>query len=95
MISLTGYQRKELVYKFLALEIWLNRMLKEGNITKKQEREIRLKFKPLRYVVYLSSPEFQNNKKLKKEANLLCLNDLGRFIGFGKSIRYINCEDST
>jgi len=95
MTSLSDFQRKELTYKFLMLEIWLNRMLKQEKITKKQEKEIRLKFKPLRYKVYLDSPKFKNNKKLKKEAEILCLNDFLRSVGLGKSIRYTNSQDST
>ena len=34
---------------FLKVEVVLNRLLKEGKITRKQEREIRLRLKPQRY----------------------------------------------
>ena len=85
------HQRKDIVFNFLRLEIELNRKLKEGKISKKQEKEIRLMVKPLRYTLYLDSPEFQNNEKLRKEAKLLCMNDFLRVNGFSKIIRYINC----
>ncbi|MFH1840272.1 MAG: hypothetical protein ABH849_03925 [Nanoarchaeota archaeon] len=95
MISITDYQRKELVFKFLEIEIMLNRKLKAKEITKQQEKEIRLKLKPLRYLVHLNSPKFKNNEKLKKEIEILCINDFIGCIGLGKDIRYINCQDST
>ena len=94
MISLTDYQRKEFVYKFLALEIWLIDMLKSKKITKKQEKEIRLKLKPLRYLVHLNSPKFKNNEELKKQIKVCCLNDFASFSGFNQ-FRFTNGQNPT
>jgi len=80
--------------RFFWLEIKLNRLRKEKRITKKQEKEIRLILKPLRYKTYLSSPHLKENIKLKKEAELFCLNDYLFCKGLSKFIHFFNCENS-
>jgi len=79
---------------FCMVEIMLNRLKKQGKITKRKETKIRKALKPLRYHNWLNSPGLENNKKIKEEIKLLCLNDYAATIGLSKFVRFVNSEDS-
>lgn len=76
------------------VELTMSKLKNQKAITVREEREVREKIKSLSYWACINAPRAKNNKKIKKEIELLFLNSFLDDVGLGKQVRCIDGEDT-
>jgi len=70
--------------------VFLDLLEKRGIVTPREKKELQNKSANLSYWTMINSPHIQDNEKIKKEIEIICLNDFLANIGFSKDVRFFN-----